>query len=181
MGGIAVRPTLCLSFQRRDIRNTVLVVCVRARRWACMRGRNQRSSSSSCDVPFPLRMAVQMIPASIQPVTVCASVPCFPVFGIIVPLNVFRITKCRVAESTLVPTHLLGVVCDSVMTVYMCQHLHETSKRRKMYLLETSLVFVFLAAFMALKARSLYCSRHGICQVLQLTLSSGTTAGNIRR
>ena len=76
-----------------------------------------------------------MIPATIHPVAVRASVPCFPVFGIIVSLNVLRITKCRVAELALVPTHFLGVVCDPVMAVYMCQQSHETSAQRKIYLL----------------------------------------------
>ena len=68
-----------------------------------------------------------MIPATIHPVAVRASVPCFPVFGINVSLNVFGITESRVTDATLVPTHLLGVVRDSVMAVYMCQQLHGIS------------------------------------------------------
>ena len=64
-----------------------------------------------------------MIPASIHPVTIGASMPWIPVFGVIVSLEVFRVTERRVTGVALMPAHFLGIVGYSVMAMSICQPL----------------------------------------------------------
>jgi hypothetical protein len=126
-------------------------------------------------------MTIQMIPPIEHCVTVCARILYFIVYGSVMSLDVFRIAESRVTDLTLVPGHLLGVVGDLVMAVYMRQRCQKISTRGKMCLLEAGPGFTYLAAITALEARPLEYCCCGICQTLQFVLSPGSVAGDVGR
>lgn len=100
--------------------------------------------------------------------------------------KVFRIKERRVTEPTLVAVHLVGVVDDPVMTVVIrcissVTRIPARDAGDVRYLLEVGLVLAWLAASVALETWPLDYGCYGVCQVLQLALSSGRAAGNIRR
>jgi hypothetical protein len=126
-------------------------------------------------------MTIQMILPIEHCVTVGARILYFIVYGSVMSLNVFRIAESRVADLTLVPGHLLGVVGDLVVAVYMRQQCQEIGTRRTVYLLEAGPGFTYLAAITALEARPLEYCCCGICQTLQFVLSPGSAAGDVGR